>query len=155
MLVLEMGTGRLSLYAGRAGAVVSRDEHHVGQRHRRTATVANKGWVQAVLQQQAELIALGLPDGQEADGAVAGCEGGVGVGVQAVGEGRGGGGGGGEVGHVEGEFVRGRGVGDEGAVGADGFEEGEIVETDCCVLWEGGLVFVGGVAEQGGWEAYR
>jgi hypothetical protein len=74
---------------------------------------------------------LGLPDRVDCDGAVR-RKGGVGVGVDAVGEG--GGGGGCQVGQVDGEFVWDGGVGDEDAVGADGFEEREFVQPDCFVI---------------------
>ena len=132
VLVLEVGARGLGLHAARAGAFVGGDEDDVGEGDG-AGEGGGEGRVEAVLEQQAELVGLGLPDRVDFDGAVR-REGGLGVGVDAVGEG--GGGDGCQVGQVDGEFVWYGGVGDEDAVGADGFEEGEFVQPDCLVIWD-------------------
>jgi hypothetical protein len=129
VLVLEVGARGLGLHAAGAGAVVGREEDDVGERD---GAGEGRGGVEAVLEEEAELVGLGFPDRMDRDGAVGG-EGGVRVGVDAVGEGRGCGGC--EVGDVDGEFVGLAGVGYEDAVGADGLQEGELVESDCFMVW--------------------
>lgn len=85
-----MGARGLGLHAAGAGALVGGDEDDVGEGDG-PREGGGEGRVEAVLQQQAELVGLGLPDRVDCDGAVR-REGRVRVGVDAVGEGRDGGG---------------------------------------------------------------